>query len=187
MDRIAALELCLGDAIPVPGSEPREWTRVVGLALDGGSVVVTGAEDAVTVRLRPDAAIPVVRAAALPADLADEVAFDERMFGWYAGDVAAAGAAVAGHAADLRTVAARQDPTPGHGLQRGADLVGIYGGDLDHVVDALGGRDDAQARAARAQAAQRSTAAARPAAPVDDDDSDDDAVEAAERVTGAFG
>jgi len=190
VDRIHPLELQLGDAITIGGPQTGDWARVIGLALDGDAVVVTLADGTAPIRLPLGALVTVVRAAALPADVGDERAFDDQMANLYSGDVDAAGVAVAGHAADLRgAVPGVPRSIPGRGMVRKADLVGIYGGDLDHVVDALGGHDDPAARQRRASAEQRSAAvaAARSQPAHEAEETDDEAVEAAERVTGAFG
>jgi hypothetical protein len=163
VDRIPPLELTLADAMRISVGEEQHWAPVIGLVLAGDRVVVTcaGLDRALTL----PADVPVVVLRGADTEL-DDGEFEASMSGWYAGDVdsAAAGAAPAERAKrpapPLRgsgVVAAAAA-----GLSRDPSLVGIYGGDLDHIVDAMGGRDpNVTARELRVAAIQRTLAAAR--------------------------
>jgi hypothetical protein len=160
VDRIPPLELTLADAVRITVGQEQRWAPVIGLVRAGQSVAITcaGLDRALVL----PAGVPVV--VLRGADETDDVDLEESMSGWYAGDVDSAGAAAAqrarGAAPPLRgsgVVAAAAA-----GLSRDPSLVGIYGGDLDHVVDAMGGGDpNVAARELRVAAIQRTLAAGR--------------------------
>lgn len=190
VERVLPTRLGLGDTVLVGPPDARRWVRVVGLSVEGGHVVVRAADAPDALRL--PAGVPVLVAHPCEHEhLTDDRALEEQMAGWYAGDLHAAGQAVAGHATD---------PGGGRGQGRGSapgrqDLVGIYGGDLDHVMDAMGGSPDAAARLLRADAVRRALAAgghpgpgaaSSAATPPASQDADAD-IEAAERTAGAIG
>jgi hypothetical protein len=154
VDRVPPLRLTLDDSIRIGDSAHGQWARIVGLAVDGDRVLVTCVNPDVQLRLLPDVRVAVHRAGAVN-DTLEEFGVEERIADYYAGDVDAAGAAVTDHRTDHEPIpSSRVAPE----LPRNPDLVGIYGGDLDHIVDALGGTTDAQARARRDEALQRSLA-----------------------------
>jgi hypothetical protein len=161
VDRIPPLELTLADALRITVGEQHRWAPVIGLVLAGDQVVVTcaGLDRALTL----PAGVPVVVSRVIEAP-GDDGDVEASMSGWYAGDVDSAGAAAKERASSpappLRgsgVVAAAAA-----GLSRDPSLVGIYGGDLDHIVDAMGGGDpNVAARELRVAAIQRTLAAAR--------------------------
>ncbi|HEX6889003.1 MAG TPA: hypothetical protein VF143_12930 [Candidatus Nanopelagicales bacterium] len=148
VDRIPPLELTLEDAVRVTVSGTQRWALVLGLVHAGDEVVVTcaGLDRALVLPAR----VPVVvLRGAMPE--ADDIDVEDAMGHWYAGDVdAATASALAAERAKVRTTA--QPPASGAPrMSRDPSLVGIYGGDLDHIIDALGHGDaDPAARALRA-------------------------------------
>jgi hypothetical protein len=179
-DRILPTQLRLGDAIWDAHPTTATWARVVGLALSGEHVVVTCEGDPQPLRLPAGAPIAVQRTGLHFPDPVDEAGVDERIAGYYAGDVASAGAAVAD-----RTLARQQGTPPRasdqgtRALVRDPSLTGIYGGDLDHVMDAVTGHEaDPQASARRAAATQQRLAGASSAPAAGHADADEDTDEA---------
>jgi hypothetical protein len=125
---------------------------VASLALDVDHVVVTYAGDDQPLRIPVDALVGVRRLVPSVPQAGDEAEVHAQISGYYPGDVATATQAVAAHTdAHLppkRSGTATQ-PYPN------AHYEGLYGGDLDHVVDAVGGTPDAQTRDRRLEATKR--------------------------------
>ena len=172
--RILPGRLCLSDAIQVGAADAGRWARVVGLARDGHDVLVTCEGEPGPIRLAGSVAIRVQRDPRGERDAGDDESVEAGIATWYPGDLRAAGSAVLQHAA--------RDGQPGAAGEPDVDIAhysGLYGGDLDHVVDALGGAPgDLSPADLRAAAFQRSVAARRAAAAAgadaDDDEGDDD-------------
>jgi hypothetical protein len=172
-DRIPALQLSLADLVWDDHPEQQRWLTIVSIVLDGDHVLVTCAGDEQPLRIPADAFVGVrriVRTSPHPGDDADMHAL---VAGHYPGDVAAASAAAAAHAD------AHQPPRPSGSPTQpypNAHYEGLYGGDLDHVVDAVGGTPDPQTRDLRHAATQRhladapaGSAAAEPTAETDEE------------------
>lgn len=171
-DRIPALHLTLEHEVR---TESGDWVAIQGLSRDGDDVVVTCCEGRVQWRV-PASSRVAARSGGSGADPTDERDLDVRMAGWYAGDVDAAEHAVEDHHHPEPPEPARR-VAYGHevpDLQRDPELVGIYGGDLDHVVDALGAAADVDARARRQEAYARGMARAHHEEPVEDSQTDED-------------
>jgi hypothetical protein len=184
VDWTPPLELTLEDSIwderlDVPG-----WARVVGLALDGDHVRVTLDDpEGTVVRLPGIIPIRVKRTAAV----GEEGAVDDQMAAWYAGDVDSVGAAMTAHAQPVAPA-----PDPGRAVPafaRDPELVGIYGGDLDHVMDAVGAAShDARARTLRDEVTRRNLAEAAAHPPARPEAADAEAEDSQdERMAGYYG
>jgi hypothetical protein len=178
------LLLTLEDSIWDDRTDAPGWVRIVGLALDGDHVQVTldGSPGRV---LRLPAVVPIHVLRATP--VGEEGAVDDQMASWYAGDVDSVGAAMTAHAQPAPPV-----PGPGRAVPafaRDPELVGIYGGDLDHVMDAVGAASpDARARTLRDEVTRRSLAEAAAHPPARPETADPDAEEAQdERMAGYYG
>lgn len=149
-DRIPALHLTLDHYLPLAGGD---WVRVTGLTLAGSDVVVAIGPDS---SFRVPAAQPVrARLSGALADPTEEV--EAHLGQWYAGDLPAAERAVDSHDSDSTPRSARPRVAYGHPvpeLVRDRSLVGIFGGDLDAVLDTLGAEDSdtGRARERRAEA-----------------------------------
>lgn len=181
VSRIPATRLCLSDELLLETPEGPRWSRVIGLALDEEHVLAICEGQADPVRMRVLASIRVRRAGQAPPDHEDEAAVESGMATWYPGDLRAAGSAVIQHAAaDGRGAdAAKQDDTISH-------YSGLYGGDLDHVVAALGGTPaDLSPADLRAAAFQRSVAARRDT-PRAGEVEEDDAEAVDEQISGLY-
>jgi hypothetical protein len=151
-DRIPARRLTLDHYLPLAGGD---WVRVTGLTLAGPDVVVALGPDS-SVRV-PAGHLVRARLSGALGDPAEEV--EDHMAEWYAGDVQAAQSAVGAQSSE-----APPGPTPprvafGHPvpeLVRDRSLVGVFGGDLDAVLDTLGAADaDAEQARERRAAVQR--------------------------------
>jgi hypothetical protein len=187
--RISPARLCLSDALLLESPEGPRWSPVVGLALEGDLVVATCAGHGDPVRLPAHMSIRVRRSGPVAGEADDESDVEAGMATWYPGDLGAAGSAVVEHASvdgRPRTAAGSEaDAAMSH-------YPGLYGGDLDHVVDALGGAPgDLSPADLRAAAFQRSVAARRggPAPPEGSDEAvDDDEADAAvdEQMSGLY-
>lgn len=143
-DRTPVLRLTLDHYLQ---STQGTWLRVVALRLDGSEVVVTCRDASASLRV-PRTAVLLARQAGATEDPAEERDLEGRMAGWYAGDVHAAEEAVDEHGHDLP---ARELPRIAYGhpvpeFSRGPELVGVYGGDLEHIRDSLGSQDEVDAR-----------------------------------------
>lgn len=177
------LRITLEDLIWDDRPEAQHWARVVGLALVGSHVLLT-LEDGAQVTL--DRVVPVrVRR---PAGPVDDGGIDESAIaGTYAGDVGSAGVAVADHA---RVPAASAETRPGvPAFTRDPELVGIYGGDLDHVMDAMGtGHPEEPARTLREEETRKHLADAAAHPPVPPEEVDDAEAEEANaaRIAGWY-
>jgi hypothetical protein len=161
VDRIPPLELTLADALRITVGQQHRWAPVIGLVLAGEQVVVTcaGLDRALTL----PAGVPVVVARSTEAE-GDDADVEASMSGWYAGDMDSAGAAAKERAngAPVPLAGSGVVAAAAAGLSRDPSLVGIYGGDLDHIVDAMGAGDpNVAARELRVAAIQRTLAAAR--------------------------
>lgn len=151
VDRIPALQLSLADMVWDDHPEQQRWLIVVSLARDVDHVLVTCAGDQLPLRIPADALVGVRRIVAAHTHGGDEDVHAQ-ISGYYPGDVASASAAVAAHAdAHLppRPSATPTRPYPNSHYE------GLYGGDLDHVVDAVGGTPDAGTRDLRRAATKR--------------------------------
>ena len=143
--------------------EGPRWSRVVALTLDDDLVVATCEGHPGPVRLPAHMSIRVRRqiVAGDACDADDESAVEAGMATWYPGDLGAAGSAVVAHA----SVDGQPRPPAGTDDEM-SHYPGLYGGDLDHVVDALGGTPgDLSPADLRTAAFQRSVAARRVPAP----------------------
>jgi hypothetical protein len=152
VDRIPALQLSLADMVWDDHPEQQRWLMVVSLVLDVDHVLVTCAGDERPLRIPVDARVGVRRIVPAVPQAGDEAEVHAQISGYYPGDVSSASAAVAAHAdAHLprQSAGARTQPYPNSHYQ------GVYGGDLDHVVDAVGGTPDAQTRDLRNAATRR--------------------------------
>lgn len=178
------LTIQLEDLIWDDRPEAQCWTRVVGLALVGTHVVLS-LEDGGQLEL--DRVVPVrVRRPTGPPD--DAGLDDVTIAGLYAGDVGPAGAAVADHARVPRPASAGSRPGVPD-FTRDAELVGIYGGDLDHVMDAMGtGHPEERARTLRDEETRKhlADAAAHPAPRPEEVDEADSEEEQAARMAGWY-
>jgi len=159
VDRIPALQLTLEDSLRVTVEGRARWAPVLGLTRAGDLVVVTCGGLDRALALSADVPVVVLRSDA--SAYGDDAEVDAMLSGAYAGDLAQAGEAVTEHTRlDGRRGAPPAASRPSS-FARDPELVGIYGGDLDHVVDAIGaGAPDEQARSRRAEV-QRTLAAAR--------------------------
>ena len=175
--RISPARLCLSDSLLLESPEGPRWSPVVGLALDGDLVVATCAGHGDPVRLPAHMSIRVRRSGPVASDADDESDVEAGMATWYPGDLGAAGSAVVEHA----SVDGRARPSAGSEADAAlSHYPGLYGGDLDHVVDALGGAPgDLSPADLRAAAFQRSVAARRggPAPAGGGDEAVDEAVD----------
>jgi hypothetical protein len=171
--RILPGRLCLSDSILLGSGDDARWARVVGLALDGHDVLATCAGQPAPVRLAGSVAIRVQREHG-EGEPGDDEGLEHGIATGYPGDLRAAGSAVLQHAA------AAGQSQPGGSDADISHYPGLYGGDLEHVVDALGGTPgDLSPADLRTAAFQRSVAARRAAEAAeadeaDDEDSDDD-------------
>lgn len=172
------LHIELEDLIWDDRPDAQRWARVVGLSLAGDHVVLT-LDDGASLAL--NRVVPVrVRRVAGPPD--DGVNDETSIAGMYAGDVDSAGAAVADHARVPAPPAGRTRPGVPD-FTRDPELVGIYGGDLDHVMDAMGtGHPEEPARTLREAETRKhlADAAAHPPEPAEEvDDSEAEEAQAA--------
>ena len=159
-DRIPALQLSLADMIWDDHPEQQRWLTVVSLALDVDHILVTCAGDDEPLRVPVDALVGVRRLVHAVPSAGDEAEVHAQISGYYPGDVASASEAVAAHAdahQPPRPTGAPTQPYPNSHYE------GLYGGDLDHVVDAVGGTPDAQTRDLRDAATKRHLTEARDA------------------------
>lgn len=180
-DRIPALHLSLADMVWDDHPEKQRWLTIVSLARDVDHVLVTCAGDDLPLRIPADALVGVRRIVASHPHSGDEAEVHAQISGSYPGDVSSASAAVAAHAdAHLppRPSATPTQPYPN------SHYAGLYGGDLDHVVDAVGGTPDSGTRDLRDAAAKRLSAAqeATAAEPTAETDEELD-----ERMSGWYG
>ncbi len=152
VDRIPALHLCLADMVFDDHAGLQRWVPIVGLTLDSEHVLVMCDGDEQPLRI-PAGSLVAVRRPQHPGQHSDEDLHD-RMSGWYPGDVDSASAAVAAHSQAPQQAAAGSLPYPNSHYE------GLYGGDLDHVVDAVGGTPDAETRGRRDAATRRHLTAA---------------------------
>lgn len=152
VDRIPALQLSLADMVWDDHPEQQRWLTVVSLALDVDHVLVTCAGDALPLRIPADAFVGVRRLVPAVPQAGDEAEVNAQISGSYPGDVASASAAVAAHA-DAH-LPPKPSGTPTHPYPN-SHYEGLYGGDLDHVVDAVGGTPDASTRDLRDAATKR--------------------------------
>lgn len=170
VDRIPALQLSLAHVVFDDHAGLERWLRVVALSLDGGDVLVTCEGDAEALRLPADAL--VASRLAGPAEIED-VDMNEWVSASYAGDVSSFTSAVVAQTRDRSSRNSRpvtDDPV--------AHYEGFYGGDLDAIIDALGGTRDARTRVLREAATRRHLTQAQsagrvppsPPAGLDDDD-----------------
>jgi hypothetical protein len=182
VSRIPATRLCLSDELLLETPEGPRWSRVIGLALDEEHVLAICEGQADPVRMRVLASIRVRRAGQAPPDHEDEAAVESGMATWYPGDLRAAGSAVIQHAAadgQGADAAEQDDDAISH-------YSGLYGGDLDHVVAALGGTPaDLSPADLRAAAFQRSVAARRDT-PRSGEADEDDAEAVDEQISGLY-
>jgi hypothetical protein len=151
-DRIPALQLSLADMIWDDHPEQQRWLTVVSLALDVDHILVTCSGDDQPLRVPVDALVGVRRLVPSVPSASDESEVTAQISGYYPGDVASASVAVAAHAD------AHQPPKPAGPRTQpypNSHYEGLYGGDLDHVVDAVGGTPDAQTRDLRDAATKR--------------------------------
>jgi hypothetical protein len=148
VDRIPALHLSLSDMVWDHHPQQQRWVRIVGLALDDDHVIVTCEGDDQVIGIPAQALVAVRRPGPLGPP-GDDAEVHETMSGWYPGDMASASAAVSAHA---QRSAVRPAPTKASPI---AHYEGLYGGDLDHIVDAIGGVPDAETRDLRAAATRR--------------------------------
>jgi hypothetical protein len=162
-DRIPALRLTLDHYLPLTGDD---WVRVLALRLDGSDVVVTIGPDS-TFRV-PTMQLVYARLSGSLTDPAEEV--DQHMAHWYAGDLMDAEYAVGSHEAPATR---RPGPRVAYGqpvpeLVRDRSLVGIFGGDLDAVLDTVGTPDPKAGRARELRAtAERGIATHEDGSPPD--------------------
>ncbi len=172
VDRIPALHLSLADAVFDDHEGLQRWLRVVALAAENGDVLVTCEGDDQVLRFAADALV-----AARRADVTGFEVEDVDMNDWistsYPGDVDSAAAAVVAHARD-RSGSGAQTPR----TAPVAHYEGLYGGDLDAIIDALGATPDARTRVLREAATRRhlteaqlgSVSGAEASVELDDDD-----------------
>lgn len=157
VDRIPPVQLTLEDSLRITVEGRARWAPVLGLVRTGDIVVVTCA--GLDTALALAAAVPVVVLRSDASAFGEDGEVDEVMSGWYAGDVSQVGEAVTDHSRAVAAGGAPAGQRPG-AFQRDPHLVGIYGGDLDHIMDAMGtGPGDQAARSRRAEV-QRSLAEA---------------------------
>ena len=152
VDRIPALQLSLADMVWDDHPDQQRWLTVVSLALDVDHILVTCVGDERPLRIPVDALVGVRRIVASGPHAGDDAQVQAEMSGYYPGDVAEASAAVAAHA-DAH-LPPRPSATPTRPYPN-SHYVGLYGGDLDHVVDAVGGTPDSQTRDLRHAATRR--------------------------------
>lgn len=158
VDRIPPVQLTLEDSLRITVAGRTQWAPVLGLVRTGNIVVATCA--GLDTALALDAAVPVVVLRSDASAFGADAEVDEAMSGWYAGDVAQAGEAVTEHTRFVKEGTRPASAGTPATFERDPSLVGIYGGDLDHIIDAMGTRPaDAEARARRAEV-QRSLAEA---------------------------
>jgi hypothetical protein len=181
IDRIPALHLSLSDMIWDDHPTQQRWLGIVGLALDAQHVVVTCEGDEQALRIPVDTLVGVRRVMPV-SHTSDDAEVQALIAAAYPGDVATARAAAAAHA-DAHG-APRPSSTPTRPYPN-SHYEGLYGGDLDHVVDAVGGSPDSQTRDLRDAATRRhmsdphdSSGVAEPTAETDE--------ELAERMAGYY-
>lgn len=180
--RIRPRRLCLSDAIVVGAGEGARWARVIGLALDGADVVATCEGEPQPVRLAGSVAIRVRRDASGERDTGDDESVEAGIATWYPGDLRAAGSAVLQHAAADRGPGAPAAPDDDV-----SHYSGLYGGDLDHVVDALGGAPgDLSPADLRAAAFQLRVAARRAEAAADAEEAEQAEDDADDHLSGPY-
>lgn len=166
--RILPTQLCLSDAILIGSTDGPRWAAVTGVAREGRDVLVSCEGQPAPMRLVGHVAVRVRRLAE-PVEPEDESALEEGIATWYPGDLRAAGSAVLQHAA-----ADERPEGEGSAEEEISHYSGLYGGDLDHVVDALGGSPgDLSPADLRTEAFRRGAAARRVEAAEPDDEPDD--------------
>lgn len=156
--RVPAVQLSLADAVFDDRAGVERWLRVVALAVDGDDVLVTCQGEAEALRL-PSRQYVAARRSGTPeaVAVAEDVDMNEWMSLSYSGDVASATAAVAAHAKDQPVV----EPEPMLDDPVAHYEGGLYGGDLEAIIDALGGTSDARTRVLREAATRRHLAEAQ--------------------------
>lgn len=162
LDHLPVTRLTLDHRLP---STNGDWLGVTAIAFDGPDVVV---------RVMDARPIRMPRTAVVRARLRDERvgedpgALEIQMSGWYAGDLEAL-QAVAPAAAVTSNACCGAHP-----LVRDPSLTGIYGGDLDALVDSFGVATEADqaARSRRTQAEAHVCSAPQSGRPpkIDDDE-----------------
>jgi hypothetical protein len=160
VDRIPALQLSLADMVWDDHPDQQRWLTVVSLVLDGDHILVTCAGDDQALRIPADALVGVRRLVPSVPHAGDEAEVNAQIAGYYPGDVASASEAVAAHADAHLPPKPTGTPTQPY---PNSHYEGLYGGDLDHVVDAVGGTPDAQTRDLRKAATKRHLADAHDA------------------------
>lgn len=170
VDRIPAVQLSLADVVFDDRAGQRRWVGIVGLSRHGDDVLVTcsGADQPLRV---PAGSLVATRRHATTGP-GDETEIKVRMSDWYPGDVDSASAAVMEHSRSTEPTPTASEPYPNVRYE------GLYGGDLDHVVDAVGGTPDTETRGRRDEATRRRQTAARPVAEDAADSGEDDEGEA---------
>lgn len=173
IDRIPALHLSLSDMIWDDHPAQQRWLGIIALALDDHHVVVTCEGDDQVLRVPVDVLVSVRRIMPAVPQTSDDAEVQALIAAAYPGDVATARAAAAAHAdahAAPRPSASPTRPYPNSHYE------GLYGGDLDHVVDAVGGSPDLQPRDLRDAATRRhltdahdASAVAEPTAETDEE------------------
>ncbi len=172
VDRIPALQLSLADAVFDDHQGLQRWLRVVALATDGADVLVTCEGDRERLRFPSDALV-AARRAALGEQEVEDVDMNEWISRSYPGDVDSAAMAVVAHARDEADSGSQPPATAPV-----AHYEGLYGGDLDAIIDALGGTRDVRTRVLREAATRRhlteaqlgSVSGAEASVELDDDD-----------------
>ncbi len=152
VDRIPALQLSLADMVWDDHPDQQRCLTVVSLVLDGDHILVTCAGDDQALRIPADALVGVRRLVPSVPHAGDEAEVNAQIAGYYPGDVASASEAVAAHADAHLLPKPTGSPTQPY---PNSHYEGLYGGDLDHVVDAVGGTPDAQTRDLRKAATKR--------------------------------
>jgi hypothetical protein len=188
VDRIPPVQLTLEDSLRITVEGREQWAPVLGLVRTGDIVVATCA--GLDTALALSATVPVVVLRSDQSAYGDDGEVYEAMSGWYAGDVSEVGKAVSEHTrtdGEARAPSARRPSN----FQRDPSLVGIYGGDLDHIMDAMGAApadEDARSRRAQVQRTLAEAAAARAAhAPQPGEPETDEITEAVEeRMAGWY-
>lgn len=153
VDRIPAVQLSLADVVFDHHACQQRWVRIVGLVQDGDDVLVTCEGDEQPLRI-PAGALVAARRNPSPSG-GDEADIQQGISEWYPGDVSSANAAVREHARTPTPDPAGTKPYPN------AHYEGLYGGDLDHVVDAICGTADTETRGRRDEAFRRRRSQAR--------------------------
>ncbi len=176
--RIPALQLTLADFVWDESPGQQGWLGIVGLTRDAEQVVVTCAGIDGVLRLPVAGLVRVRRVGPAAPRGVDDPELTDQIAGYYPGDIGSARAAFAAHSQVSPASAASTLPYPA------AHYEGLYGGGLDHVVDAVGGppgeSDDLRQAAMRRRMADSrdEPTAAPPAAETEE--------ELAERLSGWY-